>query len=87
MVIMCRSSSKLGQVRSKSRSLGQILEKPSVHSRGSLGQILEKPSVHSTVLIQSSQNFIRMLISIISKSSLKLGHLGSKTRSLGQILE
>ena len=34
MVIMCRSSSKLGQVRSKSRSLGQILEKPSVHSRG-----------------------------------------------------
>ena len=34
MVIMCRSSSKLGQVRSKSRSLGQILEKPSVHFRG-----------------------------------------------------
>ena len=31
---MSRSSSKLGLVESKTRSLGQILEKPSVHSRG-----------------------------------------------------
>ena len=30
---MSRSSSKLGHVESKTRSLGQILEKPSVHSR------------------------------------------------------
>ena len=28
-----------------------------------------------------------MLIIIISRSSSKVGHLGSKTRSLGQILE
>ena len=28
-----------------------------------------------------------MLMIIISRSSLKLGHVGSKTRSLGQILE
>ena len=40
-----------------------------------------------TVLIQSSQNFIRMLMIIIFRSSLKLGHVGSKTRSLGQIIE
>ena len=28
-----------------------------------------------------------MLMNIISRSSLKLGHVGSKPRSLGQILE
>ena len=44
-------------------------------------------TLEGTVLIQSSGNFIRMLMIIISRSSLKLGHVGSKTRSLGQILE
>ena len=44
-------------------------------------------TLEGTVLIQCSGNFIRMLIIIISRSSLKLGHVGSKTRSLGQILE
>ena len=39
------------------------------------------------MLIQSSQNFNGMLMIIISRPSLKLGHVGSKTRSLGQILE
>ena len=34
MIIISRSSSKLGHVGSKNRSLGQILEKPSVHSGG-----------------------------------------------------
>ena len=38
-------------------------------------------------MIQSSGNFVRMLIIIMSRSSSKLGHVGSKTRSLGQILE
>ena len=33
-IIMSRSSSKVGHVASKTRSLGQILEKPCVHSRG-----------------------------------------------------
>ena len=33
-IIMPRSSSKLGDVGSKTRSLGQIFEKPCVHSRG-----------------------------------------------------
>ena len=43
--------------------------------------------LEGTVLIQSSRNFVRMLIIITSRPSLKLGHVGSKTRSLGQILE
>ena len=38
-------------------------------------------------MIQSVGNFVRMLILIISRSSLKLGHVRSKTRSLDQILE
>ena len=38
-------------------------------------------------MIQSSGNFVRMLILIISRSGVKLGHVRSKTRSLGQILE
>ena len=34
MVIISRSSSKLGHSGSKTRSQGQILEKPCVHSKG-----------------------------------------------------
>ena len=34
MMIISRTSSKLGHVGSKIKSLGQILEKPSVPSRG-----------------------------------------------------
>ena len=44
-------------------------------------------TLEGTVSIQSSRNFVRLLIIIISRSGLKLGHVGSKTRSLGQILE
>ena len=44
-------------------------------------------TLEGTVLSQSSLNFIKMLVIIISRSSSKLGHVGSKTRSLGQILE
>ena len=33
ILIISRSSSKLGHIRLKTRSLGQILEKPCVHSR------------------------------------------------------
>ena len=38
-------------------------------------------------MIQSLGNFVRVLTHIISRSSSKLGHVRSKTRSLGQILE
>ena len=44
-------------------------------------------TLEGTVLIESSRNFIRILMIIISRSSSKLGHVGSKIRSLGQILE
>ena len=63
IIIMSRSNLKLAHVGSKTRSLGQILEKSCAHSRGhsfdlsklghvgsktrSLGQILEKHCVHS----------------------------------------
>ena len=33
MIIISRSTSKLGHVGSRTRSLGQILEKPYVHSK------------------------------------------------------
>ena len=71
ILIISRSSSKLGHVRSKTRSLDQILEKLCVHS-----------GLHS--FVSNVINFVRMLIIIISRSSLKLGHVGSKTRLLGQ---
>ena len=43
--IKSRTSSKLGHVGSKTRSVGQILEKPCVRSRGHIfSPILMKPS-------------------------------------------
>ena len=43
--------------------------------------------LEGAVVIQSSWNFVRMLIIIISRSGLKLGHVGSKARLLCQISE
>ena len=40
-----------------------------------------------TVLMQSSLNFARMFISIISRPGIKVGHVRSKSRSKAQILE
>ena len=71
IIFISRSGSKLGHVGSKTRSLGQILDKTLYTLKG-------------TVVIQCSGNFVRMLIIIISRSNLKLGHVGSKTRLLGQ---
>ena len=49
---------------------------------GSLGQILEKkPCVHSR------GHIFRMFVMIKSRTRLKIGHVGYKTRSLGQIFE
>ena len=75
IIIMSRSDLKLGHVGSKTSSLGQILEKPFVHSRGH--------SFDSKVM-KLCQNVNHH---IIYRSNLKLGHGGSKTRLLGQILE
>ena len=38
-----------------------------------------------TVLTRSSSNLIRMFVSIKSRSSANMGHMGSKTSSLGHI--
>ena len=44
-------------------------------------------TLESTVCIKKLRNFARMLIIIISKSSLKQGHVRAETWSLGQILD
>ena len=69
-----QTSSKIGNLGSKTRSLGQILEKPCVRSRG---HIFES-DYHETW-----SEFVLMKCG----TSLKMGHVGLKTRSLGQILE
>ena len=43
-------------------------------------------SLGATVLMQSSSNLLRMFVLIISGSSSIMGGMGSKSRSLGQIL-
>ena len=64
----------MGHVKSKTRSLGQMLEKPCVHSRG---------HIFSLIIMK----FVRLFSLMKFQTSLKIGHAGSKTRSLGQILE
>ena len=71
---MSRSSLKLGHVGSKTWSLGQISEKPCVHSK--------RHSFDPKVM-----KLCQIVNPHISRSNLKLGHVGSKTRSLGLILE
>ena len=71
--INARTSSKLGYVGSKTRSIGQILEKPRLRSRG---------HIFSSILM----NVVRLFASRKSRTTLKMGHVGSKTRSLSQIL-
>ena len=80
-----RPGQKLGHVRSKTRSPGQIGSK--IRSQG---QILEKNYVYTsegTVFMQSACNFARMLISIEFRPGPKLNYVWSKKRSPGQILE
>ena len=74
VLMISRSSSIMGWVWSKSRSLGQILEKL-VYTLG------------TTFLAKFSSNLVRMFVLMISWSSLIMGWEGSKSRSLGQILE
>ena len=44
-------------------------------------------TIEATILIASSSNLVRMFIYMKSRSSSNLGHVGSKTRSLGQIVD
>ena len=64
----------MGHVGSKTRSLGQILEKPSVRSRG---------HIFSWILMKVGQDVCLDDIS----DKIKNRSCGSKTRSLGQMLE
>ena len=67
-------SSKMGHAGPKSRSIGQILEKTRVHSRG---------HIFSLTIMKLGQNVC--LNEILT--SLKTDHVGLKTRSIGQSLE
>ena len=44
-------------------------------------------TLEATVLVQSSSNLLRMIILTISRSNSNMGHVGSKTRSVGQLKE
>ena len=65
----------MGHVGSITKSLGQILEKPCVGSRG---------HIFSLIILKLGQNICPDEISDELK---KMGHVGSKTRSLGHILK
>ena len=78
ILTISQSSSNMGDAGSKTRSVGQIMEKPCEHSRGHLLRM---------ILVQSSSNLLRMIILTISQLSSNMGDVGSKTRSVGQIME
>ena len=63
-----------GSCQSKTRSLGQILGKPCVRSRG---------HIFSPIIMKLGQNVCLDEIS----DKFQISHVGSKTRSLGEILE
>ena len=65
---------KMGQVRSNSTLVGQILEKPYVRSRG---------HIFSQIIVKLGQNVC--LDELMEK--FEIGCVESKSRSLGQILE
>ena len=44
-------------------------------------------TLEAIFLVQSSSNLLRMIILTISQSSSNMGDAGSKTRSVGQIME
>ena len=44
-------------------------------------------TLEATVLVQSTSNLLRMIILTKSRLSSNMGHVGSKTRSVGQIME
>ena len=67
-----RTSSILGHVGLKTRSPGQMLEKPYVCSRG---------HIFSPIIMKLDQHVC------LDEISHKMGHVGSETRSLCQVLE
>ena len=76
MIILTISQlgSNIGDVTSKTRSVGQIMEKPCEHSKG---------HIFGPIFIKLAQ----MIILTISHFCSNIGDVGSKTRSVGQIME
>ena len=74
LIIISRSALKLGYVRSKTRSLCQILENPFVPSRGQSFDL-------------KIMELCQKIIIIINRSGSKLDQIWSKIRLLGQISE
>ena len=74
VLMKSRTSSKMGHVRSKTRSLGQILEKPYVCSRG---------HIYSPIIMKLCQNVcFDEFSNEFENRSCRI-----RTRTLGQILE
>ena len=65
VLVKSRKSWKMGHVRSKTRSQGQISEKPYIHSRG---------QIFSPIIMKLGQNIGLDEIS----DSLKIAHVGPK---------
>ena len=95
VLMKSRMTLKMGQVGSKTRSLRQILGKPCVRSRGhifnpiimKLGQKVSL-DVSGHVLSGSDSTLPKCpVVRYPSRKIFKMGHVRSKTRSLGQILE
>ena len=76
----CSSRQSLGQVRNWVRS-GQKLGHQVYLQKNGISALA------ATDIAQSSPNLLRMFIWTFPRSSSKLGQIGSKTRSLGQIIE
>ena len=70
VLMICRPSSDIGHVCSKTRSL----EKENIVN-----------TVQAALFASAVLNKVRMFILMIYRPSLNMGHAGSKTRLLGQI--
>ena len=81
VLMKSRTSSKIGHVGRKTRSLDQIIEKPCVRLRS---------YIVSPIIMKLGQNVClgEILNQFENRSSaVQMSHVGSKTRSRGQILE
>ena len=74
VLLKSQKSLKMGHVGSKTRSLGQILEKHCIHCRG---------HILSLIVMKHGQNVCLNIF----WTNMEIDHVGSKTRSLGHILE
>ena len=79
IIIISRSSSKLGHIGSETRLLGQILEKPCVHSRAGLEIFFQtklscRASAPKNPLVLTKNLLALLLRSENEKKKLKINH-------------